>query len=398
MNLTNVLRAVNSSNIKICINDNYTKSLLFGNNIISECSDPCFNETNKKVDIFNYTCIESCINNGFQYEYNTICHEKCPNNTYTLSCEDRGACTENDSKECFQPELKGYYLDINQFKKCYESCKYCYGEGNETYNNCIECKDNYRFYISPENIKNCYPICNNYYYFDESNNFSCTNNLKCPKKYNKLILNKKKCIDECENDDIYKFEYNNKCYQQCPEKTFTNETHNYTCIYRLINNENITQRLISTSTNFEVVYECKNEDTLNNNCNFANIEDETDILNIIEQNMNTLFEPENGKCQVIKGGNKTIFQITNGKNEKELLLGDLSNNQNLTILDLGECENKLKEEYNINENDSLIYLKKENINVKASEKDVQYEIFHPYNYSKLNLSICKEKKSNIYFH
>ena len=64
----------------------------------------------------------------------------------------------------------------------------------------------------------------------------------------------------------------------------------------------------------------------------------------------------------------------------------------MTILDLGECENKLKNEYNINEDDSLIYLKKENINVKASEKNVQYEIFHPYNYSKLNLTICEEEK------
>ena len=156
----------------------------------------------------------------------------------------------------------------------------------------------------------------------------------------------------------------------------------------MINNKNITQRLIKTISNSEIVYECKNEDSLNNNCNFVNIENETDILNIIEQNMNSLFDPENGKSQVIKGGNDTIFQITNGKNEKELLLGDLSNNQNLTILDLGECENILKKEYDINDTDSLIYLKKENINVKASEKDVQYEIFEPYNFTKLNISIC----------
>ena len=93
--------------------------------------------------------------------------------------------------------------------------------------------------------------------------------------------------------------------------------------------------------------------------------------------MNSLIDPDNGKSQVIKGGSNTIFQITNGKNEKELLLSDLSNNQNLTILDLGECENILKKEYGINDTDSLIYLKKENINVKASEKDVQYEIYEP---------------------
>ena len=394
LNISNVFRNVDTNNIKICINDNYTKSLLFENNIISECEDSCFNEINKKIDIINNTCIESCKNNGFQYEFNTICHEECPNQTYILSSEEYN---DNDSKECVIPELKGYYLDIDKFQKCYKNCNYCHGKGNETYNNCKECIFNYTFYTNPDNIKNCYPICNNYYYFDESNNFTCTTNLKCPENYNKLILNKKKCVNECINDDIYKYEYNNKCYQTCPENTFFNETNNYTCIFKLINNENITQKLITTTSNSEIVYECKNQNTLNNNCNFLNIENEIEILDIIQENMNLLIDPDNGKSQVIKGGSNTIFQITNGKNEKELLLDDLSNNQNITILDLGECENILKKEYGINDTDSLIYLKKENINVKASEKAVQYEIYEPYNFTKLNLSFCKDKKANLYF-
>jgi len=35
-------------------------------------------------------------------------------------------------------------------------------------------------------------------------------------------------------------------------------------------------------------------------------------------------------------------------NKGQSAQGDLLNNQNLTILDLGECENKLKKEYNLN--------------------------------------------------
>jgi hypothetical protein len=31
---------------------------------------------------------------------------------------------------------------------------------------------------------------------------------------------KKKCIDDCKNDDTYKFEYNNQCYKNCPEGTY----------------------------------------------------------------------------------------------------------------------------------------------------------------------------------
>ena len=64
---------------------------------------------------------------------------------------------------------------------------------------------------------------------------------------------------------------------------------------------------------------------------------------------------------------------------------------------MGECETKLKKEYHINEKDSLIFLKKENTNSKASEKNIQYEVFEPYNFTKLNLSICDEEKVNLYF-
>ena len=53
--------------------------------------------------------------------------------------------------------------------------------------------------------------------------------MECPEKYNKLIAKESKCIDECQNDDIYKYEYNSICYQQCPDKTFNDDPNNYTC-------------------------------------------------------------------------------------------------------------------------------------------------------------------------
>ena len=36
--------------------------------------------------------------------------------------------------------------------------------------------------------------------------------------------------------------------------------------------------------------------------------------------------------------------------------------------------------YGIDEKVSLIYLKQENINAKASEKNIKYEVFHPQLY------------------
>ena len=43
-----------------------------------------------------------------------------------------------------------------------------------------------------------------------------------------MIISKKKCIDNCTNDDKYKYEYNKKCYDECPNGTIHNES-DYTC-------------------------------------------------------------------------------------------------------------------------------------------------------------------------
>ena len=63
-------------------------------------------------------------------------------------------------------------------------------------------------------------------------------------------------------------------------------------------------------------------------------------------------------------------------------------NYNLSILDISNCETILKEKYNFNENVTLIILKKEKISNKASEKEIQLEIYEPFNKTKLNLSDC----------
>ena len=109
------------------------------------------------------------------------------------------------------------------YKKCYETCGKCKIEGNKLNNNCEECKKNYTFYQNLLNVSNCYKTCNFYYYFNESNNFHCTNLFKCPEQYNKLIKNKNQCVDDCKNTDVYRYEYNNTCYQECPNGTI----HNY---------------------------------------------------------------------------------------------------------------------------------------------------------------------------
>ena len=196
-------------------------------------------------------CTDKCSNDDTdKYEYNNTCYDKCPNDTYLLE--------DNDNLICYNKPPSGYYLDsINQtFKKCYETCNKCNIGGNETLNNCIECKFHYHFYNNSMNITNCYKICENYYYFDKENKYHCTENSICPEEYNKLIINKSKCIDECKKDDTFKYEYNNICYQECPKELIQDEI-NYICY----NNKNIETSFINIETSF-----------INIETNFINIE------------------------------------------------------------------------------------------------------------------------------
>ena len=56
----------------------------------------------------------------------------------------------------------------------------------------------------------------------------------------------------------------------------------------------------------------------------------------------------------------------------------------------------MKKENHINNNTSLIIIKYEKITNISSERSVQYEIYEPYNKTKLNLSICDNTTIDIY--
>ena len=50
----------------------------------------------------------------------------------------------------------------------------------------------------------------------------------------------------------------------------------------------------------------------------------------------------------------------------------------------------------VNKNESLLILKLEKITNISSERSLQYEIYEPYNKTKLNLSICSNITIDIY--
>ena len=377
--------ASTSSNLRICINDIDTQNRLRAQGVKFDCSNICINNS-LKIDLKYNICIEYC--NESDYKYNIYCYDKCPNTTYIL---------KNNEKICLDKIIgNGYYFDENEevFKECYKNCKSCNEEGNEINNKCIECKSNFTFLNDSLNYKNCYEICPYYYYFNEYNNYTCTINKICPENYNKLIKQKNKCIDECKNDNIFIYEYNNICFDQIQDisSIITENLTNY-ITDRFTNLETESEKNIG-----EIKYQCSNDDILTVICFFEDINNNSEIYNIIENQIIYEYSKENKKSQIIKGVNDIIYQITTDKNELELIMGNISliDNYNLSIIDLGECEIILRDEYNISDEDSLIYVKQQKLEIKSSQQDIKFEVFEPYNKTKLNLSLCSETKINIY--
>ena len=148
-----------SSNVKYCIEDLDTKNFLIGEQN-SNCSDICFQE-DTKINYEENICFESC--NESQFVYNKECYTDCPDNTFRLF---------KNKYICRNQVHENYYLDEseNLYKECFNLCKKCNKQGNETYNNCDECVDGYIFINDySTNQQNCYKICEYYYYFNENN-------------------------------------------------------------------------------------------------------------------------------------------------------------------------------------------------------------------------------------
>ena len=82
-----------------------------------------------------------------------------------------------------------------------------------------------------------------------------------------------------------------------------------------------------------------------------------------------------------------VFQISTLEDQKN------SDNPNVSSIDLGQCEQALKDEYGINED--LIVFKTDIKSEDLTQTYVQYEIYDPRDLSPLNLTICKDMKISV---
>ena len=380
-------------NFVICINENTTKEYILNKIRTKSCYTIYCGENwkSKQKKIINDTnkCIESCDNSSqYIYEYNGKCYENClngflydeNNKTNKCKCEldqclecpnvalNKNLCTKCNTNyyqkekdpsnigeyiNCYN-ESDGYYLENNIYKECYYTCKTCNLSGNNLNNNCIECKDNYPMKIIKNNYTNCYENCSYYHFFDNDKILHCTIDLFSPNEYPNLNEDTKEC-----------FKNNIQSILKDLIISRINITENMTKSEEIDYNNNILKII---KKRFTENYDTSELDSGND-----------EVIKFITNSDD--FIPENKKI---------IYTLTTTKNQKKEI------NDNITTIDLGKCEIKLKNEYNISINESLYILKIDFFveNIQKLEYEVYYN-FSSNNLTKLNLTVCKGIKIDI---
>ena len=96
------------------------------------------------------------------------------------------------------------------------------------------------------------------------------------------------------------------------------------------------------------------------------------------------FNISENKEDIIETKNNVQYQMTTSENQKN------NTNKNMSTIDLGDCEDKLKVVYGIDPSLPLIIFKIDYFSPESSIPIIGYEIYHPLNKSKLDLTYCQD--------
>ena len=228
------------NNYNIVFDDFSNKKISFKTLLNVELNIGIANKTTENND----NILENKYNNSKCKEYTTqskkydLC-TKCNNEEGYYPVEDPNNSLFHGLEgfvECYNEETKesNFYLDKTdlssfKYKPCYESCATCEEGGDEFNNNCIECAKNHIKKPNELNTKMCVTKCKYRYYITFYEQYKCTFNNNCPDEANLYIKDLGKCIDDCNNDEEYKFQYAGQCFKECPEQTHTLSESNNIC-------------------------------------------------------------------------------------------------------------------------------------------------------------------------
>jgi len=224
--------------------------------------------------------------------------------------------------------------------------------------------------------------------------FDCSHNWRTVQK--KLVKSKRLCFEDCKGDETNKFVFENICYENvCPTGSYELFSFKYYCAKdNIICPKNKPYELIRMK---ECIPECSITDFFNEICrpNYNYLNSKEDIIkntiNKIKNDDTDLFIStiKYDKLDLLVRNDEILYQVTSFENQKNNKYDDIST-LNFHI----SCEKKLKEKYNIPENETIIILK---IDYKIPElyiPIIEYKLFHPISKIELDLNHCINNNYN----
>ena len=333
-------------------------------------------------------------NKTYYFELQFIAKESENNlNKYTVDIilENSIGYENNGEEEYFESQtFYGKKFKV-EFKLCYELCDICEYLGiSFDDQKCFSCNENYTNYNG-----NCYPEG----YITEVVTEIKTEYMTEPitERTTEIITD---YITEYTTEIVTTEIVTDYIIQTNTEIVTENITDYITEIQTEIIETTTLKNEINCITNFysidtnKCLEYCSLEDLKNNNCGIRDSENKNEIINDLIKNY--LMKNYTGENVIVDGKNNYVFQLTNSLNENNAKNGIDSNDRELSMIDLGDCENILKEKYKIDKEDSLIIYKMEKVGTIASQKNIQYEVYNPNNLEKLDLSVCTNEKINIF--
>ena len=245
--------------------------------------------------------------------------------------------------------------------------------------------------------------CDNYIYKKFEFSFSCS------EEYPYEIIEINQCAKYCDEKSLSngkcKLNYNNSHNNSITE--YLNDIDSYKIITNLtdiISTENkyclMTNSIefISYSQKIDLVIPTNISEIWQDIYDLLNelLKDQKDNnINLIE-NLKNIFSDDsiNKKLDNIVNGDKDITLINNDEIIIQITSTDNQRNNknyNISTIDLGICEEILKNTYIIDPKKPLLILKIDSFIDGSKIPIIQYEVFHPENQSKLNLTLCQNK-------
>ena len=369
-----------------------------------DCDHICFGKTSK-VSITETKCVENCNKEKYIIEIERICYENIPVGYVNPQTENYDNSQGNENNKY---NYDSTITTLSENKQNEINTIITDNQQNEITNIISENKHNEITTIIAENQQNSIAITT---FIAENKQNEITTTDVTENKQNEITT----IIEENKQNEITTIISENKQH----EKTTIIEENKQNEITTIIieNQQNAVstniienkQNIMTTDSLEKKQNEINKNDMEKNSLIFSTEKffessqqkyyeklNKDDIIKsitkeIINGNMNSLLNNLiNGtKEDLVVETEDMKYQITTTENQKN------KEYNNMTTINLGECENNLKDKYGINQNLSLIIFKIE-YNMKGLLIPViGYEVYHPLNYSQLDLNYCNDILAKI---